>query len=368
MVASIQQGWLLFAALVLSTRIRLDYALQSVVMELHSTYMELNKVIEHRILSQAETDERCLAGAPLPVISMNELLCYNSSNRTASSEISASLRAKLRQGCCIVDTTTSGAQHVGLDGMFDIVENELFSGEDLPSTLFRHEAIRRANKPSTDDDVGYEYAHFQPSEYQQRHQYAPKHDSQQELAQRIGSEQYQKLQHSFEVLFNIACTYSGLVLETCHHGMDATRLVAEWRQQGSSFQRLMRYLPSQQHRSTTHLQAHCDWTLVTLIPISQVPGLQVHTDQGWVQAERHKGGSGVVVLIGKWLEILTGGSVESTIHRVILPEGDAARYSAPFFFRLNGNIEDVHLFDTASNSSLRDKLLCVRNHLLRKSM
>eukprot|EP00977_Amphora_coffeiformis_P000694 scaffold149_cov179-Amphora_coffeaeformis.AAC.17 len=117
-----------------------------------------------------------------------------------------------------------------------------------------------------------------------------------------------------------------------------------------SFQRLARYMEANpDEEQTKNLGSHCDWSIFTIIPVSDVSGLQVYdvSSQTWIcpeaVARKHGGndlsetwnGSYAVVMAGKYLEVLTNGQVESTIHRVVSRRNTPQRYSAPFFLRLN---------------------------------
>lgn len=92
------------------------------------------------------------------------------------------------------------------------------------------------------------------------------------------------------------------------------------------------------------LKGHTDWTILTLVPVSQVPGLEIYDPEmrSWVRPElslardaaddsdRHS--SFVIVLAGKWMELLTDGKVKAAVHRVVASKGEP-RCSTPFFYR-----------------------------------
>ena len=106
---------------------------------------------------------------------------------------------------------------------------------------------------------------------------------------------------------------------------------------------------------TKNLESHCDWSIFTIVPVAGVSGLQVYdvSSQIWIcpeaVARKHAGnnlserwnGRFAVVMAGKYLELLTDGKVESTIHRVVSPRNTPQRYSAPFFLRLNLDVLDA---------------------------
>jgi len=133
--------------------------------------------------------------------------------------------------------------------------------------------------------------------------------------------------------------------------------------------------PPQEQES---IRPHCDWSLAKLVPVSVVTGLEIYSSNHdvWIRPEqvarRHydhhykassssslqknpsqrqsqqrgndHGGNApswhsryVVVLAGKWLELLSNGAVRSTIHRVVIQHSnestDRHRLSAPLFLR-----------------------------------
>lgn len=79
--------------------------------------------------------------------------------------------------------------------------------------------------------------------------------------------------------------------------------------------------------------AHGDINTITLLLGAEEAGLQLLTRQGeWLALSPPPGA--LVVNVGDMLERLTGGRLPSTTHRVVNPEGDAARrarFSMPFF-------------------------------------
>lgn len=79
--------------------------------------------------------------------------------------------------------------------------------------------------------------------------------------------------------------------------------------------------------------AHEDINLITLLPAATNPGLQVRDVRGfWYEVESDPGS--IIVNAGDMLELATSAYYKSTTHRVVNPEGDAARqsrYSMPLF-------------------------------------
>lgn len=74
---------------------------------------------------------------------------------------------------------------------------------------------------------------------------------------------------------------------------------------------------------------HTDYGLLTLLAQDQVGGLQVRTDQGWIDAPPIPGT--LVCNIGDMLERLSGGQFVSAPHRVV-NRGGQARLSFPVFY------------------------------------
>jgi len=127
----------------------------------------------------------------------------------------------------------------------------------------------------------------------------------------------------------------------------------------NSFQRLALYKDNVEGESL--LGAHTDWSLCTLVPVSSIPGLEIYDprDGGrWYGPEQHFSNNKgkphrryVAVLAGKWLEILTGGTVRAVIHSVTAPSfpdrksdidvvgiATSRRPSAPFFLRVRESL------------------------------
>lgn len=74
---------------------------------------------------------------------------------------------------------------------------------------------------------------------------------------------------------------------------------------------------------------HTDYGLLTLLLQDDVPGLQVHTPAGWIDAPPLPGT--LVCNLGDMLDRLTGGHYRSTPHRVRNTSG-RERFSFPLFF------------------------------------
>ena len=107
------------------------------------------------------------------------------------------------------------------------------------------------------------------------------------------------------------------------------------------------------------LISHTDWTFTTCIPLSAIPGLQVWKPRSkeWIVPEAILGGGGggsgkddrddvrtkyVVVMTGKWIELLTDRKITSCVHRVVTnPTTITPRLSAPFFCRVKRPVFDL---------------------------
>jgi isopenicillin N synthase-like dioxygenase len=76
--------------------------------------------------------------------------------------------------------------------------------------------------------------------------------------------------------------------------------------------------------------AHKDYGFLALLVQDDLGGLQVKSLDGeWLDATPMPGA--FVFNIGEMLEVMTGGYLRATVHRVLSPPGDVDRYSVPFF-------------------------------------
>lgn len=111
----------------------------------------------------------------------------------------------------------------------------------------------------------------------------------------------------------------------------------------SANHRLSRYVltDSETDLLKESLRAHTDWTLTTAIPLSATPGLHLWkpNSEQWVAPESLVHDLSLprsrylVVMAGKWMELLTNQAVLACIHRVVSRTSQHARLSAPFFLR-----------------------------------
>ncbi len=75
--------------------------------------------------------------------------------------------------------------------------------------------------------------------------------------------------------------------------------------------------------------AHKDGGFLTLLLQDENRGLQVETDDGWVDVTPKRGT--LVVNIGELLELASNGYLRATVHRVVTPPAGTERLSVPFF-------------------------------------
>lgn len=103
---------------------------------------------------------------------------------------------------------------------------------------------------------------------------------------------------------------------------------------GNSVLRIIHYppLPEQQDGHALRAAPHEDINLITILPVSTEPGLELLTRDGeWVPVDPPPGV--MVCDTGDMMALLTGGRLPATTHRVVNPSrgADRSRYSMPFF-------------------------------------
>jgi isopenicillin N synthase-like dioxygenase len=102
---------------------------------------------------------------------------------------------------------------------------------------------------------------------------------------------------------------------------------------GSTLTRAIRYPPmSAAPDAAAHVWAgeHADINLITALPRATAPGLQVKTDEGWVDAVAPEGR--VIINTGMMLEVLSNGVIPPGVHRVVAdPSYAGERYSVVQF-------------------------------------
>jgi isopenicillin N synthase-like dioxygenase len=114
-------------------------------------------------------------------------------------------------------------------------------------------------------------------------------------------------------------------------GCDA-HLFDEMTHNGATLTRAIRYPPMTESPGGTHVWAgaHGDINLITALPRSTAPGLQVLVGERWVDAVAPEGQ--VIINTGMMLERLTNGVVPTGIHRVVAAPGySGERYSVVQF-------------------------------------
>jgi isopenicillin N synthase-like dioxygenase len=101
---------------------------------------------------------------------------------------------------------------------------------------------------------------------------------------------------------------------------------------GPTLTRAIRYPPVEQAPSEAHVWAaeHGDINLVTALPRASAPGLQVRTEDGWIDAVAPEGH--VIVNTGIMLERISNGRIPVGVHRVVAAPGQPGeRYSVVQF-------------------------------------
>lgn len=99
--------------------------------------------------------------------------------------------------------------------------------------------------------------------------------------------------------------------------------------------KVMRYAAATPSQRQTGMAAHCDWSLVTLL-LQAGDGLQIRTPDGrWLDAPPRP--NSVLVTLGELLQVLSGGHVQATPHRVL--QCNEPRVSVPVF--INPDLDRV---------------------------
>lgn len=87
--------------------------------------------------------------------------------------------------------------------------------------------------------------------------------------------------------------------------------------------------------------AHKDGGLLTLLLQDNVGGLQVQTQDGWVDAPPVDGA--FVINIGEMLELATNGYLRANVHRVVSPRAGVSRYSIAYFYSPSLHASEIPL-------------------------
>lgn len=279
---------------------------------------------------------------------------------------------------------------------FDILTNMWNSFHDIPfedttsdrsgdhASLFRQQVLTRDSYKKSSSRSGYKYIETSIRRHYNSLSIAGNDDNE-SLATILGVKGASVATQAFSLLLNIANTVALMAIvgtQSIDHNIcmlqEALRRIADsgaattdalseddtpW---SCSVHRLCRYATRSNHDSNMeNIRSHTDWTLVTLVPVSTVVGLEIWNPlrQEWIRPEvvarRHWKGETcdndtgndswnsryVVVMGGKWLEILTGGKVQAAVHRVVATASESdsasnseARMSAPFFMRPRNRI------------------------------
>lgn len=106
------------------------------------------------------------------------------------------------------------------------------------------------------------------------------------------------------------------------------------------------HYPSNQ-KNPQGVGAHKDAGILTLLLQDSVGGLQVESDNGWIDAPYIK--NAFIVNIGETLELLTNGYLRANVHRVIAPKAGVSRYSNAFFFSPCLSIGELKPFKLPTN-------------------
>ena len=112
-------------------------------------------------------------------------------------------------------------------------------------------------------------------------------------------------------------------------GLGPGELPARWFRDPVTLLRLFRYPPADDAVTAPGVGQHTDYGFLTLLWQDQEGGLEVKTDDGWVEVAPRA--DAFVCNIGDMLDRLTAGRYRSTPHRVRSPEA-RDRMAIPFFF------------------------------------
>ncbi len=111
----------------------------------------------------------------------------------------------------------------------------------------------------------------------------------------------------------------------------------------NSLIKIIRYPGRESTEGDQGVGAHKDSGFLTLLLQDVQKGLQVETDEGWIDAEPVRGT--FIVNIGEILEMASDGYLRATVHRVVTPPAGADRLSVAFFLgaQLDATIPLLHL-------------------------
>lgn len=104
--------------------------------------------------------------------------------------------------------------------------------------------------------------------------------------------------------------------------------------------RILHYPPIHQNFSSIRSAPHTDINLLTMLPISTSPGLEIFDNNNWQKIHIEK--DAIIVTCADMLETCTSGYYPSLLHRVINPINEKlniSRYSMPFFIHPRPEVE-----------------------------
>ena len=97
---------------------------------------------------------------------------------------------------------------------------------------------------------------------------------------------------------------------------------------------LFRYTDTQGYTCTQKCMVHQDNGLLTLLPKSTLPGLQILYQDQWVALEEYTQPGDMLVYVGLCTQLISGDTLPALRHRVVRQPA-AIRYSLPFELRPN---------------------------------
>lgn len=287
----------------------------------------------------------------VPIISFLDLMSLAFAGATSAKQVTKrqefARQVKNAGGFCLVKLEDIEASI--LDGMWGCMD-ALFDGNNMntDSNQFRRQTLTTGNVDEQCHHSGYEFVQTTLLGNQVR----PR--SLVDLVGESGADQAKKV---YQLLSQMAKAFSSVVYAGASDvsPKEASDLISslvddEHQSFSGSYHRMCRYLRVKGDGWGESMRSHVDWTLSTPIPVSNVAGLEIFHPQTseWIRPELtsrqlferdgavHEGrwnSAYVVVMTGAWLEILTNGEIESTIHRVVSDAKAESRKSAPFFMR-----------------------------------
>lgn len=264
--------------------------------------------------------------------------------------------------------------------MWNTVYNLVFPDFSESSPLFRQQVLTRDTKESESSQSGYKYIETSIRRLDNALSIAGSNDDD-SLESSLGARGAAVAAEAFQLLLTVASTVVYLSIAGSY-GMDSNDKSLDERLNrmtdtgearnddlsdddtpfSSTVHRLCRYATCTDNNDSTtealmeNIRSHTDWTLVTLVPVSNISGLELWNPSrgAWIRPEvtarKHWEAASeyshtpslwnsryVVVMAGKWLEILTDGITPAAVHRVVATNNDA-RMSAPFFLRPRNRI------------------------------